>query len=171
MGLSPGGRHGNLFQCSCLENTMDRGAWWATVHGVAKNQTWPSGSHFHFHFYPLVWVHFHAFLLTSLVVQMVKHLPAMRETWVRSLGREDPLEKGMETLSSVLASKIPWTEEPGGLQSMGSQRVGHNWVTNTHMYIADLQHCVSFWCIAKWASYICIHIYILFHILFHYGLL
>ena len=57
--------------------------------------------------------------------QMVENLPAVRETWVRSLGQEDPLEKGMATHSSVLAWRIPWTEEPGGLQSMGSQRVGH----------------------------------------------
>ena len=62
----------------------------------------------------------------SLVAQMVKDLPAMRETWVRSLGWEDPLEKGMTTHSSILAWRIPWTEEPGGLQSVGSQRVGHD---------------------------------------------
>ena len=54
-----------------------------------------------------------------LVVQTVKNLPAMEETWVRSLGWEDPLEKGMVTHSSILAWRIPWTEEPGGLQSMG----------------------------------------------------
>ena len=57
---------------------------------------------------------------------MVKRLPTMRETWVQSLGREDPLEKGMATHASTLAWKIPWTEEPDRLQSMGSQRVGHN---------------------------------------------
>ena len=57
---------------------------------------------------------------------MVKNLPAMQETWVRSLGREDPLEKGMATHSSILAWRIPWTEEAGMLQSMGSQRVGHD---------------------------------------------
>ena len=57
---------------------------------------------------------------------MVKNLPAMRETQVRSLGQEEPLEKGMATYSSVLALRIPWTEEPGGLQSTGSQRIGHN---------------------------------------------
>ena len=62
----------------------------------------------------------------QLVAQMVKHLPAMRETLVRSLGQEDPLEKEMATHSSTLAWKISWTEEPGRLQSMGSQRVGHN---------------------------------------------
>ena len=58
--------------------------------------------------------------------QMVKWLPTMREPWVQSLGREDPLEKEMATHSSSLAWKIPWTEEPGRLQSMGSQRVGHD---------------------------------------------
>ena len=58
----------------------------------------------------------------SLVAQTMKNLPAMRETWVRSLGREDPLEEGMATHSSVLAWRIPWTEEPGRLQSMGSHK-------------------------------------------------
>ena len=62
----------------------------------------------------------------SLVAQMVKHLPAMQETWVRSLGWEDHPEKEMATHSSILAWKIPWSEEPDRLQSMGSQRVGYN---------------------------------------------
>ena len=57
---------------------------------------------------------------------MVKNVPAMQETGVRSLGWEDPLEKGMATHSNILAWKIPWMEEPGGLQSMGSQRVRHD---------------------------------------------
>ena len=57
---------------------------------------------------------------------MVKSPPAMEETWVQSLGQEDPLEKGMATHFSILAWRIPHTEEPGGLQSMGSQQVGHN---------------------------------------------
>ena len=64
--------------------------------------------------------------MTSQVAQMVKKLPAIQETQVRSLGQEDPLEKGMATYSSILACRIPWTEEPGGLQSMGSQRVGND---------------------------------------------
>ena len=64
--------------------------------------------------------------MAYLVAQMVKTLPAMQETWVRSLGQKDPLEKGMATHSSILAWKIPWTEEPCGLQSMGLERVGHN---------------------------------------------
>ena len=62
----------------------------------------------------------------SLMAQLVKNLSAMQETRVQSLGWEDPLEKGMATHSSILAWRIPWTEEPGGLQSMGSQRIGHN---------------------------------------------
>ena len=62
----------------------------------------------------------------SLVAQMVKNPPTMRETWIRSLGEDNPLEKGMATHSSILAWRIPWTEEPGGLQSIGSQTVGHN---------------------------------------------
>ena len=57
------------------------------------------------------------------MAQVVKNLPAMQETQVPSLGEEDPLEKKMATYSSILARKIPWTEEPGGLQSIGSQRV------------------------------------------------
>ena len=60
------------------------------------------------------------------MAQRLKHLPPVGETQVGSLGREDPLEKEMATLSSTLAWKIPWMEEPGGLQSMGLQRVGHN---------------------------------------------
>ena len=65
-------------------------------------------------------------LESSLVAQTVKRLPAMRDAQVRSLDREDPLEKEMATHSSILAWKIPWTGEPGRLQSMGPQRVGHD---------------------------------------------
>ena len=64
-------------------------------------------------------------LWASLLVQTVKNLPAMRETWIRSLGGEDSLEKEMATHSSILAWGIPWMEEPGGPQSTGSQRVRH----------------------------------------------
>ena len=71
-----------------------------------------------------------------LMVQTVKNLPAVQETQVQSLGQESPLEKGMATHSSILAWRIPWTEEPGGLQSMGSQRVRHDQATNifTHYF-------------------------------------
>ena len=62
---------------------------------------------------------------SSLVAQRVKNLLAMQETWVQSLGQEDPLEKGMAIHSSILAWGIPWTEKPGGLRSMGLQGVGH----------------------------------------------
>ena len=79
------------------------------------------------------YIHFYYFLdstytviWASLVAQRLKHLPPMWETWVRSLGREDPLEKEMATHSSILAWRIPWMEELGRLQSMGSQRVGHD---------------------------------------------
>ena len=67
---------------------------------------------------------------TSLVAQTIKCLSTMWETWVQSLGWEDPLEKEMAIHSSTIAWKIPWTEEPGRLQSMGSQRVGHDWATS-----------------------------------------
>ena len=84
----------------------DREAWWAVGLVVAESWTRLDAS--------------------SLVAQLVKSLPVVRETWVLSLGREDPLEKEMASHSSVLAWRIPWMEEPGGLQSTGSQRVGHN---------------------------------------------
>ena len=72
------------------------------------------------------------------MAQRVKNLPAMQETqetWIQSLGWEDPLKEGMATQSSILAWRTPWTEEPVGLQSMGSQRVGHDLVTKQRQYI------------------------------------
>ena len=72
----------------------------------------------------------------SLVAQTVKRLPAMWETRVQSLGQEDPLEKEMAPHSSTLAWKIPWMEEPGSLQSMGSLRVGHEWATSLSLYLS-----------------------------------
>ena len=65
-------------------------------------------------------------LRASLVAQTVKNLPAKQETWVQSLGREDLLEKGIATLSSILAWRSPWTEKSGGLQPMGQKRIGHD---------------------------------------------
>ena len=115
--------NGNPLQCSCLENPRDGEAWWAAVYGVTQSRTWlkrlnssssssrevgiPGGSD-----------------------SKVKCLTCIAEDRVRSLGWEDPLEKEMATHSSTLARKIPWTEEPSKLQSMGSQRVRHNWVTS-----------------------------------------
>ena len=72
-------------------------------------------------------------LVSSLVAQRLKRLPATQETWVRSLGWEDPLEKEMAPHSSILAWRIPWMEEPGRLQSTGSQRVGHDWATSLYL--------------------------------------
>ena len=69
------------------------------------------------------------YIFICLRKERLKCLPAMWETWARSLGGEDPLEKEIATHSSILAWRIPWTEEPGGLQSMGLQRVGHDWTT------------------------------------------
>ena len=66
---------------------------------------------------------------------MIKNLPTMQDTWVQSLGQEDPLEKGMATHSGILAWKIPWTEEPGKLKSIESPTVRHNWATNTFTFI------------------------------------
>ena len=82
-------------------------------------------------FFFLMWVYFD--LGASLVARMEKNLPAMQETWVQSLGQEDPLEKEMETHSSILAWRIPWTERLGRLQPMGSQRVGRHWL-HVHMF-------------------------------------
>ena len=81
----------------------------------------------------------------SLVAQLVKNPPAMWETWVQSLGWEDPLEKGTATHSSILAWRISWIEEPGGLQSMGSQRVRHDWATSLFTFIChEVHHFVQF---------------------------
>ena len=74
------------------------------------------------------------FYIPSLVAQTVKNLPAILETCVQSLGQEDPLEKDMATHSSILVWRIPRTEEPGGLRSMGLQRVGYNQATNTFFH-------------------------------------
>ena len=78
---------------------------------------------------------------TWILAQMVKHTPAMQETEVQSLDQEDPLEKEMATHSSILAWRIPCTEEPGGLQSMELQKVGHDRATNTHTH----KHTHGFW--------------------------
>ena len=78
------------------------------------------------------------------MAKKVKHLPAMRETWVQPLGREDPLEKEMVTHSSILAWRIPWSEEPGRLQSMGPQRVGHDRATSLLTSVHDYWKTHSF---------------------------
>ena len=88
---------------------------------------------------------FHGFIRAPLVAQMVKNSPAMQETCVWFLGWEDPLEEGMATHSSIFAWTIPWTEEPGGLQSMGSQRVRHSWATqHTHTHTPGKSKCMEY---------------------------
>ena len=89
---------------------MDRGAWWATVHRITKSQTRLNAQQ---HF--MIFLVSHDPVGASLVAQMVKNLPAMKETWVQFLGWEDPPEKAMDTHSTILTWKIPWTEEPGRL--------------------------------------------------------
>ena len=84
------------------------------AHGGSGQKLWPCGDCLC------------AELWASLVAQMVKNLPAMQETWIQCLIQEDSLEKGMATHSSILAWRIPWTEEPSGLQSVGTQRVVHD---------------------------------------------
>ena len=90
---------------------------------------------------------------------MVKSLDPVWETQAQSLGPEDPLEKGMATHSSIFAWKIPWTEEPGGLQSLGSQRVKHNTHTHTHTH-THTQHFESCWHIGISPHYLFIIIFI-----------
>ena len=92
------------------------------------------------------WLVFTLGIYIVLWAQLVKNLPAMRETWVQFLGWEDPLKWGMTTHSSILVWRIPWTEEPGRLQSMGSQRVSHNWATFSKQwkrYVLDTQSCFT----------------------------
>ena len=81
-------------------------------------------------------------LRASLVAQIVKNLPATQEIRVQLLGQEDPLEKGMVTRASILAWRVPWTEEPGGLLSMGSQRVRHGCAT-THIHPSSISNSHS----------------------------
>ena len=98
-------------------------------------------------------------IMASLVAQRLKPLPEMRKARVRSLGQEDPLEKEMASHSSTLAWRIPWREEPGRLQSMGSQRVGHDWVTSlthfthgfssSHVWMWELDYKES-WALKNW---------------------
>ena len=88
---------------------------------------------------------------SSLLAQMLKNMPAIQETWVWSL-QADPLEKEMATHSSILAWRIPWTEEPGGLQSMWSQRVRHNWVTNTFRAFQEVIKVTWVICMRPWSN-------------------
>ena len=101
--------------CPTLSNPMDCSPPGSSIHGIFQARVLEWGA-----------IAFSS-IGASLVAQVVKNLPGMQKTWVRSLGWEDPLEKEMATNSSVLASRIPGTQAPGGLPSMGSHRVGHDW--------------------------------------------
>ena len=100
---------------------MDREAWQATVQGSRKSRTQLSDET--------------TTTVFVFIAQLVNNLQAMQETWVQFLGKEDPLEKEMATYSSSLAWEIPWTEEPGWLQPIGSQRVGHDLATKQQITI------------------------------------
>ena len=113
LGRSPRVGNGNPLQYFCQDNPLGRGAWQATVHGVTKNQTQLSDEHTHTYLYSLV----------------VRNLPGMQVIQVQSLSWEDSLEEEMATHSSIFARRIPWTEKPDGLQSVGSQRVSMTEVT------------------------------------------
>ena len=130
LGQDPGEGNGNPLQYSRLENPTDRGAKQATVHGLQRvAHDW--GINAFRHCIRMLWeiavvsTNFGA----ALVAQMVKNLPAMWETGVQSLTWEDPLRRAWHLAPGFLLRESPWTEEPGGLQSMRSQRVGHDWAS------------------------------------------
>ena len=119
--------------------------WFLKMWKLEKSRTYPNTIIVHSILYPnfnhtlyMTMAFLGLSFVPSLVTQMVKNLPARQETQVWSLGLEDPLENRMAALSSILVSRIPWTEEPGGLQSMGSQRVGQNWATNTDICVIHI---------------------------------
>ena len=156
LGRSPGEGNGNPLQYSCLENSMDGGAWWATVHGVAKSRTWLSD-----------------FTLTDFgrwegVSRGRGHMYTY--DWVMLFVWQKPtqyckaiiLEKEMATHSSILAWRIPRTEEPGELQSMGSKRVGHNWWLHFHF---QCQPCPGTWEISSlsWKEHVTLSVWLTSH--------
>ena len=123
---SPGGGNGNPLQYSCLGNLVAREAWWATAHGVTKSLTRVSTGMKQTTAKPQCQKMKHSGL-------NLKNSP--RSAWALHAGHWNLLEKGMATHSSILARRIPWTEEPGVPQSLGSPRVWHDWVTNTHTWL------------------------------------
>ena len=138
----------NLISGSSAFSKSSLYIWKFSVHILLK----PSLENFE-HYFASIWnecncMEVRTFFESSLVAQMVKRLPAMQETQVRSLGWEDLLEKEMATLSSTVAWRIPRVEDPGGLQSMESQRVGHDWATSlswTFFGIAFLRNWNENW--------------------------
>ena len=109
---------------------------------VSEGPVWMLARYLHIYIYTYIYVcmHTYPYMWASLVGQMVKNLLAMQGTQVWSLRQEYPLEKEMATHSSILVWRIPWTEEPGKLQSMGSQRVRHDWMTDTYIYVHIYMH-------------------------------
>ena len=131
MGRFPGEGNGNPLQDSCLENPMEGRAWWATVHGVSKNQTWLKwlGAHTH------IYIHY---------IYYNENFPGGSDGKASVYNAGDlgsipgsgrSLEKEMATHSSILAWRIPWKEEPGGLPSTRLQRVGHDWATSLSLLV------------------------------------
>ena len=126
--LCIGEGNGNPLQCSCLENPRDGGAWWAAVYGVV--QIWQD------------WSDLAAVAAALLLMgfpgggsgKEAAGRSRRPEMWVWSLGQEDLLKEGMATYYSILVRRIPWTEEPRGLQSMHSQRVRHDWSDLAHTH-------------------------------------
>ena len=121
LGRSLGEGNGNPLQYSCLENSMDRGAWWATVHGITKTQTRLSD----WHFFTFEYTHTHTQSFPGGSDGKESAHSAGDPGLIPESGR--PPEKEMATHSSILAWRIPGTEEPNGLLSMGLHRVGHDW--------------------------------------------
>ena len=133
--------NGTPLQHSCLENPIDRGAWWAAVHGVAKSRTRLSDFTFTFQFHALEKeMATHSSVLAWRIPGMgePRGLLSMRSHRVghdwSDLAAADWWEKAMAPYSSTLAWKIPWTEDPGGLQSMGSRRIRHDWATSLSLF-------------------------------------
>ena len=119
-------------KCWCRNNQLQQWGWIETLEAdayISRNLTYERNGR--------------CIKRASLVAQRLKCLPPMQETQVLSLGREDPLEKEMVTHSSILAWRIPWMEEPGGLQSMGLQRVRHNWATSLHFTSLHFRLCAQ----------------------------
>ena len=122
---------GNLISGSSAFPKSSLNIWKLSVHRLLKPGLETSEHHF-------------ASTWAPLVTQRVKRLSTTQETWVQSLGWEDLLEKEMATHSSTLAWKIPWTEEPGGLQSTGLQSIGHNWTTSLSFFFSFFPSFPSF---------------------------
>ena len=121
--------------CPIFCNPKDCSLPGSSIHGIFQARVLEWGAIAFDIFYRIPEKSYFIYSLAPLVAQMVKNLPTVQEAWVWSPGREDPLENEMRTHSSILSWKITWTREPGMLQSMESQRVRHNWVTEQqHTY-------------------------------------